>query len=87
MKLDKYYVIEKYIFTNKSTFDLHRIRHCYRFIMTIDLEKFNKPTMPVNAETYLTRAGFALTTSTTPPSSLALLHPSPLPTALSRQPQ
>ena len=29
---------------------LHRIRNCYRFIMKIDMERYNKAKMPLNAE-------------------------------------
>ena len=69
VKLDKYKALEK----------------SSRFIMKIDMERYNKSTMPVNAKKYfITHRGFELTTSA---HRLALHYPSPLPTAPSRQPK
>ena len=36
--------------SNDSTFELHRIRYWYRFIMKINMDRCNKSTLPVNAE-------------------------------------
>ena len=54
--------------------------------MKIDIERYNKSTMPVNAEKYfMTHRG--IWTHDLGIHRLALHYPSPLPTALSRQPQ
>ena len=54
--------------------------------MTIDMERYNKSTMPVNAEKYFYDP--PRDSNSRPRQHRPALHyPSPLPTALSRQPQ
>ena len=70
VKLDKYKALEKYNFTTTVLASYIGSETDTAFIMKIYMKRYNKSTMPVNAEKYsITHLGFELTTSATPPST------------------
>ena len=68
MKVDKYKVLEKYNFTNNSSFEKQRIRNNNNIILNIHIERC-KIDSAGNAKIFMTRAGFKLKTTTNPPNT------------------